>query len=80
VSRSTEAAHELLLWFLGRHPHAPVYWDLLPDNAEAVRLARALGFTPVRRLVRMARPGAPGVDPFAHDDSKVFASAGFEYG
>ncbi|MGA2589035.1 MAG: GNAT family N-acetyltransferase [Bryobacteraceae bacterium] len=80
VSRSTEAAHELLRWFLGPHPHAPVYWDLLPDNAEAVRLACAFGFAPVRRLVRMARPGAPGAAPLAHDDSKVFAIAGFEYG
>jgi GNAT superfamily N-acetyltransferase len=80
VSRSTEAARELLRWFLGRHPHVPVYWDLLPDNAEAVRLARASGFAPVRRLVRMARPGARGAAPFAHDDSKVFAIAGFEYG
>ena len=80
VSRSTEAAAELLRWFLGRHAHAPVYWDLLPDNAAAVRLARALGFAPVRRLVRMARPGARGAAPLAHDDSKVFAIAGFEYG
>ena len=80
VSRSPEATQELLRWFLGRHPHAPVYWDLLPGNVEAVRLARACGFEPQRRLVRMVKAGRPGAAPLAHDDSQVFAIAGFEYG
>jgi len=80
VSRSPEAARELLLWLLGRHPRERVYWDLTPGNAEAVRIARAYGFEPLRRLVRMVRPGAPGAARLAHDDSKVFAIAGFEYG
>jgi hypothetical protein len=35
---------------------------------------------PVRRLVRMMRPGVAGAAPLAHDDSQVFAIAGFEYG
>lgn len=80
VSRETECAANLLAWFLSRHAGAPVYWDLLPDNAEAVRLARAHGFVPVRRLVRMVRRGVAGAAPLAHDDSRVFAIAGFEYG
>jgi GNAT superfamily N-acetyltransferase len=80
VSRRAEAAGELLAWFLARHPREPVYCDLLPGNNEAVRLARAFGFTPLRRLVRMVRPGVPGAAPLAHDDSQVFAIAGFEYG
>lgn len=80
VSRRAETAGELLAWFLARHPQETVYWDLLPHNTEAVRLARACGFAPLRRLVRMARRGAPGAAPLDHDDSQVFAIAGFEYG
>ena len=80
VSRRPEAAAELLAWFLARHPREPVYWDLLPHNTEALRLARACGFAPLRRLVRMVRPGAPDAPPLGHDDSQVFATAGFEFG
>jgi len=80
VSNSPDAARELLVWFLARHAHDPVYWDLLPANTEAVRLARAFGFEPLRRLVRMVRRGQPGAPPFEHDDARVFAVAGFEYG
>lgn len=79
VSRRPDAVRGLLAWFLAAHAGRLVYWDLLPDNAAAVRLAREFGFEPVRRLVRMVRPGAPG-PPLAHDDSRVFAIAGFEYG
>jgi GNAT superfamily N-acetyltransferase len=80
VSRRAEAARELLEWFLTRHPQEPVYWDLLPGNTEAVWLAREFGFAPLRRLVRMVRPGVSGAAPLALDDSQVFAIAGFEYG
>ncbi len=80
VSRGPGTAAELLAWFLARHPGEPVYWDLLPDNVEAVRLARACGFAPQRRLVRMARRGTPGAAPLDRDDSLVFAIAGFEFG
>jgi GNAT superfamily N-acetyltransferase len=80
VSRRPETAGQLLAWFLARHPREPVYWDLLPHNTEAARLAHACGFAPLRRLVRMVRRGAPGAAPLDHDDSQVFAIAGFEYG
>lgn len=80
VSHSAEAARELLAWFLARHPHEPVYWDLLPANTEAVRLARDFGFEPLRHLVRMIRLGRPGATPLARDDARIFAIAGFEYG
>lgn len=80
VSRNEGAAAELLVWCLQRHARDPVYWDLLPSNTEAVRLARGFGFAPVRRLVRMARRGVAGAPPLAHDDSLVFGVAGFEYG
>jgi GNAT superfamily N-acetyltransferase len=80
VSRRAETAEELLAWFLSRHPQEPVCWDLLPSNPEAIRLACAAGFAPLRRLVRLVRRGVPGAAPLAHDDSKVFAIAGFEFG
>ncbi|MGA2736605.1 MAG: GNAT family N-acetyltransferase [Bryobacteraceae bacterium] len=80
VSRGAGAAGQLLAWFLARHPGKPVCWDLLPSNTEAIRLARAGGFAPLRRLVRMVRRGVPGAPPLVHDDSQVFAIAGFEYG
>jgi len=80
VCRRAEAAGDLLAWFLTRHPQEPVCWDLLPANTDAVRQARSYGFTPLRRLVRMMRRGVPGAPPLAHDDSQVFAIAGFEYG
>jgi GNAT superfamily N-acetyltransferase len=79
VSRSTEAARRLLEWFLAAHPGETVCWDLLPDNAAAVELAREYGFEPVRKLVRMARRLAPG-EGIRAEGAKVFASAGFEYG
>jgi GNAT superfamily N-acetyltransferase len=80
VSGSAESAEQLLTWFLAQHNGEMVYWDLLPHNPEALRLARACGFAPLRRLVRMARRGVPGAAPLAPDESQVFAIAGFEYG
>jgi len=50
-------------------------WDLLPGNREAVAVARDLGFSPQRHLVRMAR----GKDLHAKD-SAIYATAGFELG
>ena len=80
VARTAEAARALLEWFLAKHPGEDVYWDLLPGNVEAPRLAREFGFEPRRRLVRMARRGAPAGASFAHNDAYVYAIAGFEYG
>jgi hypothetical protein len=57
-----------------------VFWDLLPCNTEALRLAQEFGFERRRQLVRMALPGVPNFAPFAHSDAAVFAIAGFEYG
>jgi GNAT superfamily N-acetyltransferase len=50
-------------------------WDLLPRNAEAVAIARDLGFTPQRHLVRMTR----GRNLRANGN-KIYATAGFELG
>ena len=79
VSRTPGAGRDLLRWCLTAHAAEPVYWDLLPDNTAAVSLAREFGFAPQRRLTRMVRRGMPAA-PLDHDDSMVYASAGFEYG
>ena len=77
---SADAAERLLDWFLDLHPEEAVYWDILPDNFVAVELARARGFSPARRLVRMARRGRPGVPVRPTDFCTTYAIAGFEWG
>lgn len=77
---SASTAHDLLEWFLDLHPGEAMYWDILPDNSNAVDLARAHGFAPVRKLVRMARPGRPLVRPQRTDTARTYAIAGFEWG
>ena len=77
AATSPETALKLMEWFLARHSGEPVYWDLLPDNTEAVRLAQHFGFEPVRKLVRMARGN--GV-PLKADEQQIYAIAGFEFG
>jgi len=50
-------------------------WDLFPRNQPAVALARDLGFSPKRHLVRMAR----GKELREKEDA-IYAIAGFELG
>jgi ribosomal protein S18 acetylase RimI-like enzyme len=50
-------------------------WDLFPRNQHAVALARDLGFSPKRHLVRMAR----GKD-LRENENAIYAIAGFELG
>ncbi len=50
-------------------------WDLLPENAAAVALARDLAFAPKRRLLRMVR----GKD-LRGRELDIYAIAGFELG
>jgi hypothetical protein len=50
-------------------------WDVLPKNANAVAIARALSFAPKRHLLRMVR----GKDLLAEEQS-IYAIAGFELG
>jgi GNAT superfamily N-acetyltransferase len=83
VARSEAAARALLESFLAAHAGEAIVWDLLPANTAAVELARDHGFTPVRRLTRMARPlSGAGLRPAPNDlgQSMVFAIAGFEFG
>jgi hypothetical protein len=80
VTRSAKDARRFVEWFLAAHPGVPLYWDVLEENRAAVALADELGFTPVRRLVRMGRRGVPAAAPLKGDSSLVFAIAGFEFG
>jgi len=51
------------------------FWDLFPDNHNAVAIARDLGFTPQRHLLRMARG-----KELAQNIEAIYAIAGFELG
>jgi GNAT superfamily N-acetyltransferase len=77
---SREAARDLLEWFLELHRGEAICWDILPANVDAVDLARAHGFTPLRKLVRMALRGRPGAAPRPTDIAHTYATAGFEWG
>ena len=50
-------------------------WDLFPRNQHAVALARDLGFSPKRHLVRMARG-----KELRENENSIYAIAGFELG
>lgn len=80
VVRTREAARQLLERFLAKYPNEEIYWDLLPDNSDAVQLAIDHGFEPARHLVRMGLACSPDQPPMVQNSSSVFAIAGFEYG
>jgi len=80
VVRTRDAACALLEDFLNRYPNDEIYWDLLPDNSDAVQLAIDHGFEPARHLVRMSLACQPDSRPLVQNSSSVFAIAGFEYG
>ena len=80
VAVSRDIAGRLLHSFLSEYAGKRVFWDLLPSNPASAELAGASGFLPSRRLVRMARKGPGASGPLVHDDSRVFAAAGFEVG
>jgi GNAT superfamily N-acetyltransferase len=50
-------------------------WDLFPENVNAIRIARGLGFTSQRHLLRMARG-----KELTQDIEATYAIAGFELG
>jgi GNAT superfamily N-acetyltransferase len=50
-------------------------WDLFPDNADAVAIARSFGFAPARHLVRMFRG-----KNLPTNTNATYAIAGFELG
>ncbi len=75
VARHADQAASAISSVVAAHAQEPWIWDLLPAHAEAVEIARSLGFTPVRRLTRMLR----GV-PIPAQDGLIYAIAGFEAG
>jgi GNAT superfamily N-acetyltransferase len=75
VSRNPEMANRLVSSCIRKSPAAPWAWDLLPQNTEAVRLARALGFVQRRVLTRMVL----GED-LRGKENWIYAIAGFELG
>jgi len=79
VCRTAEGARALLLHFLIRHAGELIFWDVLPANREALRLAEQFGFQRRRRLVRMVLPGSPA-PPLRNNDQLIYGIAGFEYG
>jgi GNAT superfamily N-acetyltransferase len=78
VARDVSTARVLLAAFLAKHGDEPSILDLCDDHQDAVEIASAAGFTPVRRLVRMYR-GDPGGAGLA-SGPMVYALAGFEFG
>lgn len=80
AARGEAAAGGLVSAFLAERAGEAVFWDLLPANAPAARLARRFGFRPHRRLMRMALEDE-GAPPFgaAHPEY-LYAAAGFEFG
>jgi GNAT superfamily N-acetyltransferase len=80
VAQDVATARSLIEVLLGRHSGRNVFWDLLPENTAALRLARELGFECKRRLARMALGDVPHLDATRGDSSLQFATAGFEYG
>lgn len=80
VAETPATAHGLIETLLARRAGQPVFWDLLPDNSDSVRLATELGFERKRRLVRMVLGEEERVAPSRGDVALQFATAGFEYG
>lgn len=80
VAREAGQARRLIKSILAKHYGETVFWDLLPGNELASDLARELGFTCVRRLKRMWRPGACERNETAPNLAMQFAAAGFEFG
>ena len=74
ISTSAASAQRLLANCLSTHP-GDWYWDLLPSNSDAVKIAREFHFKPVRRLIRMVR----GEDRKSNQ-SMIYAAGGFELG
>jgi GNAT superfamily N-acetyltransferase len=74
IARTAEDAARLIESALA-YDSGPWFWDILPANVEAVKLATRFVFTLDRCLARMSR-GAP----LREDESRIYAIAGLEFG
>ena len=79
VATGSDAARGLIEWFLSRHASETIYWDLLPENRDALDLAGHFGFERSRELVRMARRFGQ-VDSLPTHSGQIYAIAGLELG
>ena len=75
IAQSAKSAKNMIQQALTEFPTASWFWDLFPQNLQAVALAQQLGFTKQRSLLRMVL----GPDLRARTD-QIFAIAGFEFG
>lgn len=75
IAESEEDARGVIASVLVSLAGRSCYWDLLPANTRAVRLAREFDFAPKRHLTRMVR----GQD-LRGNDQQTYALAGFEFG
>jgi GNAT superfamily N-acetyltransferase len=75
VAETPSSARQLLQHCFIKWSGSEWFWDLLPSNDEALKLANSFGLQPVRRLTRMISGGA--LRPL---DSLVYAAGGFEIG
>lgn len=57
VSARTPEVAEALIAILCRRTDRTIFWDIPAPNEEAVRIARSMGFSPVRDLTRMSLAG-----------------------
>jgi GNAT superfamily N-acetyltransferase len=80
VAEDAVTARALIETLLDRHAGQAVFWDVLPENAAALRMARELGFACKRRLIRMVLGDSDQAAPTRGDPVLQFATAGFEYG
>jgi len=80
VAEEAATARGLIETLLDRLVGRAVFWDLLPENSEAVRMAGELGFECRRRLARMVLGEAEHIAATRGDPALQFATAGFEYG
>ncbi|MCB1018596.1 MAG: GNAT family N-acetyltransferase [Bryobacterales bacterium] len=76
VAPDASRAEALIRALLAQQQGKRVFWDILPQHEAAAELAVRLGFTPLRKLVRMALPLRPPMGRARN----VWATAGFEYG
>ena len=75
AARSHETAKSLLVAALAQNATAGWFWDLLPSNDHAVKIAEDLGFKRARSLTRMVS----GTE-LRGREALIYAVAGFELG
>ena len=75
IAKNAEAAQAMIQQALIKFPTASWFWDLFPQNRQAIALAEQLGFKKQRSLLRMVL----GPDLSTRTD-QIFAIAGFELG